>query len=620
MCGIAGYFAGTPRDEDAVARMLDVIRHRGPDDRSEYRFENYHVGMCRLAINDPARGQQPLYNRSRRVVVMYNGEIYNSPQLRSALEARGYEFRTGCDGEVICHLYDEYGEDVFGHLDGMFAIALWDENRRCLLLARDMAGEKPLHYAQIDAGKGVVFASEIKAIRRFDGLTLSLNRQALWDFPTFLWIPEPETVYTEVKALERGHLLKVDASSTTLSRYCCHLNLGPDSTLDDRQVVEETRRVVDRAIHSRLLSDVPIGSFLSGGLDSSIVATIATQALGNIDTFSVAFDKLADPYHGMADESEAAAAYARCLGSHHHTIHVTGTLFREALGRFCYYGDQPFAVSSGLGILAVAEAAHKAGIKVLLSGDCADECFGGYSWYFHLPVGATKQNNTFEQRPVSYQNFGLAENERLALMAGYSAQQRAWAWHYYAHEKEKAQLFPAEWREGLQSSLRHFAAFNGAAEWMPDCYIEQDRAFYLPNEMLRKLDRMTMAHSIEGRVPFAAPAVLAHAKRLSYSQMVRGTSLKWALRQAYADVLPADIVERPKHGFNVPIDHWLKGEWHDLLEATFSPSSMLHKLGMLNANAAQSAEQMLHDPERLNGHSLFCYIVLNRWLEEMPCQ
>lgn len=619
MCAIAGYLSSKLRGPKAVANMLAALHHRGPDESSEYHFGSYHVGMCRLAIIDQAQGSQPLFNTTRKVVVMYNGEIYNSPQLRARLEEKGYCFRTRSDGEVICHLYDEYGEELFGYLDGMFAIALWDETRRILLLARDHAGEKPLYYGQLDGGQGLVFASEIKALRRFEGLNLTLDRQAIWDYPTFLWIPEPSTIYQEINSIPRGNRLKVDENGINMSRYRMRLETGPIDPLDDREVVSETRRVVDEAVRSRLLSDVPVGSFLSGGLDSSIVATLATRELGPIDTFSVAFEKIDDPYHGSSDESEEAANYARKLGSRHHTIRVTADSFRKSLDLFCYHGDQPFAVSSGLGILSVGEAAREAGIKVLLSGDCADECFGGYSWYSHLPLTTRTMSdlgNEGDNCSVSFQNFGLTQEERLQKLAVYSAHQRAWAWHYYADENEKHALFCADWQLGLRSSLRHFAAFDAAQEWEPLQYVAQDRNFYLPNEMLTKLDRMTMAYSVEGRVPFAAPAVLAHAARLTYSQMVRGKSLKWALRQAYSDVLPADIIDRPKHGFNVPIDYWLKGEWHDLLEEAFSPGSALHVNGIVAPDAASVAERMLADPKRLNGHTLFCFIVLNRWLEK----
>jgi asparagine synthase (glutamine-hydrolysing) len=615
MCGIAGYLSRKSLNEKTISRMLEAIRHRGPDESSEYHFDNYHVGMTRLAINDSAHGSQPLRNGNRKVVVMYNGEIYNSPQLREQLEAKGYSFRTRSDGEVICHLYDEYKENLFGLLDGMFAIALWDESCRTLLLARDSMGEKPLYYSKLKSGD-VVFASEIKAFRYFEGIDLTLNRQALWDYPTFLWIPEPATVYNEIAAIPRKHFLKVTSDSINLIHYELQLNNESLSPLDDNEAIVETRRIVDEAVRSRLLADVPIGSFLSGGLDSSIVTALAIRELGAIDTFSVSFDKIADPYHGVSDESEAAASFAQKLGSNHHTIRVTANSFRESLDHFCFNGDQPFAVSSGLGVLAVAKEAKKNDIKVLLSGDCADELFGGYSWYSKLELPISSGQNLFDQGVISYQNFGLTEYERLNFLAGYTAQQRAWAWHYYADEREKGAIFSREWQEGLSSSLRFFSNFDLADKWEPIQYVLQDRDFYLPNEMLRKLDRMTMAYSVEGRVPFAAPAVVRHAKRLNYSQMVRGESLKWVLRKAYADILPQEIIDRPKHGFNVPIDHWLQNEWHDLFKETFSPESALYKHGMLSEHAYTVAQNMLRDKERLNGHTLFCFMTLNRWLEK----
>lgn len=618
MCGIAGYLSYTRTYPGFLERMLESIAHRGPDARSEYHDGPYSAGMCRLAINDIQHGGQPLFNYDRTVSLLYNGEIYNSPQLRQELEQKGYQFRTHSDGEVICHLYDECGDELFERLDGMFAIALWDSRRKRLLLARDLAGEKPLYYAKLGQG-GIVFASEIKAIRQFPDLNLSLNRQAIWDFPTFLWIPEPDTIFNEVKAIPRGHILSLDRGGISLLKYQNKFNLAPLSQTDS-SIIQETRRVVSEAVKSRLLSDVPVGSFLSGGLDSSIIATLATKELGSIDTFSVGFESVSDPYHGTSDESELAAIYAKKLGSRHHTIRVTATSFRNDLDQFSHYADQPFGVSSGLGVLAVARAARDAGIKVLLSGDCADECFGGYSWYSYLYGGGARGETsscTSEpySKPVSFQNFGMDLAKRLKILAAYDAPTRAWAWHYYAHESEKAALFSKEFQNGLASSLRYFQAFDPSPDWPPEAFIAQDRDFYMPQEMLRKVDRMTMAYSVEGRVPFAAPIVLSHAAKLSYANMVRGNILKWPLRQAFSDILPAEVTERSKHGFNVPIDHWLKGEWSDLVDEAFCEGSALRRHGLVDAGAKNVAKDMLLDPTRLNGHTIFCYIMLNRWLE-----
>ncbi len=614
MCGIAGFFNHLPSSQPepkTLDRMLDSILHRGPDSRGKFSSHGYHAGMVRLSINDLHSGDQPLFNRDRSVALLYNGEIYNSPALRKDLEAKGYVFKTHSDGEVICHLYEEMGERLFEKLDGMFAAALWIEKENKLILARDLPGEKPLYYSELP-GNQIVFASEIKALLRFPGLDRTLNTQAIWDFPTFLWIPQPATVFKSVKSLPRGHLLVCTEKTISLKPYANLFERADASPLSDEDAVAETRQVVSQAIESRLLSDVPVGSFLSGGLDSSIVATVARKHLSTLHTFTIGFEDLSDPYHGKADESQDAEWYARKLGTIHKTVRITANEFREDLKRFCIHGDQPFSVSSGLGILSVARAAREAGVKVLLSGDGADEAFGGYSWYEQLPLKTTALNTD----QVSMQDFGLPLETRLKKLSGYPAPFRAWAWHYYASEAEKKTLFHPDLFAESRPSSRHFEAWNPSPEWTPEQFIAQDRDFYFTNEMLQKLDRMTMAFSVEGRVPFAAPSVTAHARRLRYNQMVRGGTLKWALRQAFSDVLPAEVSQRPKHGFNVPIDHWIKNEWSDLFEQTFSKDSSLARHGLLHPQAMNTARAMRDNPKRLNGHSLFSLIMLNQWLDE----
>jgi len=617
VCGIAGYRYSGGVEPSVLHSMVNALYHRGPDSEGYYKTPVYSAGMRRLSINDLEGGEQPLFNEDKSVVLLYNGEIYNSPQLRRALEKRGHRFRTSSDGEVICHLYSEYGEDLFEKLDGMFAAALWVEKEQKLILARDIPGEKPLYYSKLSETE-LVFGSEIKSLLQFPGWDRSLNYQALWDFTTFLWVPEPETAYKSVMALPRGHILVVDAKGIHTRSYANKFN-QEDIEFDDNSVIEETRRVVTESIESRLLSDVPIGCFLSGGLDSSIVSAVVAKSVPQFTTFTIGFENVDDPYHGGgADESKYAEEFARHLGAEHHNIRVTSDDFRQSLVDFCTHGDQPFSVSSGLGILAIAKAAHEAGIKVLLSGDGADECFGGYSWYFHLQnsIKANKISTHDEDGCISFQNFGVTLEERLAILNGYSPQKRAWAWHYYASEHEKSQLFSPEYFESVSSSLRFFSDFNPGNEWKAEDFIKQDRKFYFPYEMLRKVDRMTMAYSVEGRVPFAAPAVLAHADKLRYSHLVRGKDLKWVLRKAFSHILPQAIYSRPKHGFNVPIDHWLRGEWADMLETAFAHDSAMMKLGLIHRKSRDIALKMLSNPVRLNGHTIFSFVMLNMWLEE----
>lgn len=614
MCGIAGYKSNNRHDEPVIRRMVGALVHRGPDSEGYYSSGQYTAGMRRLEINDLETGNQPLFNADRGVVLFYNGEIYNSPQLRSDLESKGYRFRTHCDGEVICHMYDEHKEGLFEKLDGMFAVALWVEKEKKLILARDIPGEKPLYYARLP-GNGIVFSSEIKSIKHFPGLDLGLDLQSVWDFPTFLWIPEPQTIYRSVKALMPGHMIIAGESGVAIRRYENRFNSCANPATVD-QVIGDVRDVVEKAVKSRLLSDVPVGSFLSSGLDSSIVTTIASRNMPNFSTFTIGFEDLSDPYHGSADESSHAEAYAKKLGTRHRTIRVTHKDFLDSLETFCKYGDQPFAVSSGLGLLAVAKAAREDGVKVLLSGDGADESFGGYSWYSYLlsPEECRPDRDTASD-DMSFQSFGIELESRLKVMARYRPQVMAWAWHYYASEDEKARMFSKDMFAGMGSSIRFFSQFKSGDSWKKEDYIKQDRQFYLPNEMLKKVDRMTMAYSIEGRAPFVAPGVLACADSLKYDHLIKGQELKWVLRRAFEDMLPSEIINRPKHGFNVPIDHWLKGGWAPLLRKAFSSDSALSRMGLIGPEAGKIANLMLADKKRLNGHTLFTYIMLNMWLE-----
>ena len=608
MCGIVGVLGSISSRESCIQIMLRSLVHRGPDQQGTYYDDHFSGGMQRLAINGLDDGAQPLYNKDKSVILFYNGEIYNSKQVKKELIAQGVSFRTHSDGEVIAHLYDQIGVRLFEKIDGMFALSIWDSKRKKLILSRDGPGEKPLYYTKLPSGQ-ILYASEVKALRSVPQLKLTLDHQSLWDFPTFLWIPEPQTAFCEIKAIPRGQYMTIENNNVNFYSYKNNIVLPDFDANDDQEVIRVVRETVEQSVKSRLLAEVPIGSFLSGGLDSSIVATIAAQELTQLDTFTISFKDVHDPYHGRSDESDAAAKTAKFIGSNHHNIEVTAESFRKNLDDFCYFGDQPFGVSSGLGILSIASAARDNNIKVLLTGDGADECFGGYSWYAHL---ANMKNNNLilSDDPVSFQNVGMSIEKRLSIMNSMSFKEKAWAFHYYAHEAEKNSLFSREFSENTKTSLRLFDDNE-----LPEDFIRHDRNFYFPNEMLRKVDRMSMAFSVEGRTPFASPSVLALSNKLSIKHMIRGNELKWALRRAFEDILPQDVISRPKHGFNVPIDHWLKNQWSDLIDETFSSESALAKHRFLAPNACKIAKNMINDHKRLNGHTIFCFVMLNKWLE-----
>ena len=614
MCGIAGAFSIRRKlHRDVLGRMLQRLLHRGPDSSGYHSSGPFLAGMRRLKINDLETGDQPLFNASKSVALLYNGEIYNSPDLRRQLESKGVAFRTRSDGEVICHLYDRVGETCFGLLDGMFAAALWDEKEQKLILARDLPGEKPLYYAELP--DGVAFASDISSLALFPELDLRLNRRAVWDFLTFSWIPEPETIYRGIKALLPGQMLVVTASGTRLQHFenrLCAPSLDKDAP--DEEVLAVVRETVVQSIRSRLLSDVPVGSFLSGGLDSSIVASVASKEIPKLKTFTIGFDDKEDLYHGNADESAQAEEFARRLGTEHHTIRVASKDFRELISPFVHYSGQPLAVSSALGIYSIASVARAQGIRVLLSGDGADEAFGGYSWYPHFAPNAGCRAETLDD--VSFLSLDRSTKERVTIVSSYSGPLQAWAWHYYASEREKESIFSTDLAQEALSSIRWFEAYQPRGEgWTPEEFIRQDRKFYFVNEMLQKVDRMTMACSVEGRPPFAAPRVTALAEQLRMKHFVRDGQLKWALRSAFSNDLPAAIVSRPKHGFNVPLDYWFRTEWADLVEEALCPASALSRHGLIKKDALEFVRRLLNEKRRIAGHTVFALVILNRWLE-----
>lgn len=616
MCGIAGIFkkSGNISNED-VLRMVTSLYNRGPDDAG-YFLENiqFKAGMRRLSIVDIDHGIQPFKNLINNDIVFYNGEIYNYRDLRRELEVDGIHFKTNCDGEVITHLYTKYGIDLFQKLDGMFAVAIWDSKKEVLILARDFPGEKPLYYSELDNGIGLAFSSDISSLISCKEVSRTLDYQAIWDFPTYLWVPEPSTIYKNVKALMPGGIITVGKNGILHSSFKDKIVRPSYEFKNEVEALQSVRSVVIQAVTSRMMGDVPMGAFLSGGLDSSIICAVASKINPELQTFCASFEDIDDPYHGSADESKEAARFASELNLKHTNIQTTATSFKNLLPAFIKASGQPYAVSSGLGILAISKVAKERGVKVLLSGDGADEAFGGYSWYSSLANISQNIDAGKEKTLNQYDRFidipgNLIERER--IIQKYPPEVRAWALHYYASEFEKIQLFNPNL--SLENSLRYFSLDRFSN---PIDYINSDRNYYFPNEMLTKVDRMTMANSVEGRAPFASPSVQFFAENLPFNMLVKGSTLKWCLRQAFSDILPGHIIERKKHGFNVPIDYWLKGEWRDIFRHSFSNDSALFKHGIIRKDAGIYAEQLLNN-NNVNGHVLFSFIILNMWMESI---
>jgi len=614
MCGIVGLFGSNLIQMD-LGSALRTFHHRGPDQEFFHASKNFSVAANRLAINDVLGGRQPFFGSSESIVAVYNGEIYNHTELRKNLKQKNVLVPNQVDGAVIPYLYEQYGENFIDLLDGMYAIALFDLKKKKLLLSRDIAGEKPLYYS-ITSDK-VHFASHLPAFRCLLKTKLNLNYQAIWDLVSFLWIPEPATIYKEVFAIMPGETITFNLNCTANTQVRKYTKNSSFPT-DPHEATQYLLGALERNIESCLMSDVPIGTFLSGGLDSSIVTTIAAGFNSELDTYSVSFENSDDPYHGYLDEGPFARELSGKLGTKHHEIHMSSNLARDLLDDFIQKAGQPFAVSSGLGILAISQVARQNGTKVLLSGDGADELFGGYSWYLQLKDIFDQRINLKSRSPLSktMQDIGINLKDRNSLIAQYSDEDLLFALHYYGTEEEKKQLFKKEFFNDnlLETSSRILKSQDDSVLTI-DSVLDSDREIYLPQEMLRKVDLFTMASSVEGRVPFVRKEIFEISKNLRFSQLVENENLKAFLKKSINSILPPEVVTRQKHGFNFPIDKWLVSDWIDLVNETFSPSSLIFTLGIIDENSLRIANEMLASKSKLNGHTIFSMIVLERFLQ-----
>jgi len=559
MCGIAGIvnLEGGPVDPGEVRRMCDVMRHRGPDDEGVYLDDCAGLGMRRLSIIDLETGRQPIHNEDRTVWVVLNGEIYNFRDLRRDLQSRGHAFSTLTDTETIVHLYEEYGDRCVDHLRGMFAFALWDEKQRRLLLARDRLGVKPLYYAEI-AGR-LVFASELKALLELPYVEPEINWRAASHLFTFLTTPASDSIVQGVRKLPAGHLLAATPGRGPRVFPYWDVRFEPDHGRSAGDLAEELRALVDESVRLRLVSDVPLGAFLSGGLDSSaIVASMARQQSGPVKTFTIGFKDQA------FDESAHARRIARQFGTEHHELVLEPEVI-DSVEDIAWHLDEPFGDSSAIPTYMVSKlaAGH---VKVVLSGDGGDELFAGYDKYtvearrraFRLPGPARRiVGAAAALLPPGMKGRNFLRN--LAL----DGPQRYLDESTLFRPDDKERLFQPEvlgrmaggdpWSEELEYLARAGGHWLSAARYM-------DLKAYLPLDILTKVDRMSMAHSLEAREPLLDHRLVEFAATIPPGMMLRGGTTKWIFKEAMRGILPDDIIDRRKHGFAVPLGRWFRGK------------------------------------------------------------
>jgi asparagine synthase (glutamine-hydrolysing) len=582
MCGIAGFVerrsAAEPFSPDQqlalVRRMCDVIRHRGPDDEGVFTDEGVALGMRRLSIIDLATGRQPIHNEDATIWIVFNGEIYNFRELRRELEALGHRFSTSTDTEAIVHAYEQWGDAAIGRLRGMFGLAIWNARTRTLLAARDRIGIKPLYYAE--ANGRLYFGSELKSLLCAPDLPRDLDLDALDHYLSFLYTPRDGSIFKAVRKLPPGHLLTWTDGSLSIRRYW-ELPAEERFPGSEAEAVDQLEGVLSDAVRSHLVSDVPLGAFLSGGIDSSVVVALMARASGaRVKTFSIGFDEPA------FDELEHARAVAAHVGTEHHEFVVKPDaigILDALIGHF----DEPFADSSAIPTWYVSELARRH-VTVVLSGDGGDELFGGYDRYVPHP------------RVVAFDRFSPRAFRRVAAIAAarlpHGARGKNFLRHvarddrgryldairFFARDEKTSLLSPDVQRvlapvDPEARLARHFARFGGLP-W-PSQMMRFDAETYLPEDVLTKVDRMSMAHSIESRVPLLDNEVLRFAASLPAAVKIKNGRRKHVLKEVAARLLPPSILDRKKQGFGVPLGVWFRGNLRELFADTLlSPACL----------------------------------------------
>jgi len=617
ICGIVSFHSDTPADPSILWRMNQSLRHRGPDDEGYYQDNQIALAMRRLSIIDLHTGQQPISNEFGNVWVVYNGEIYNFKDVRAELEQRGHIFKTQTDTEVIVHAYEEYGDACVKYLNGMFAIALWDSPRQKLFLARDRLGIKPLYYwAGPDT---LVFGSELKALIPHPDVPRRINLAALDLFLGLEYVPAPYTIYENVFKLLPGHTLVVQNGRLEINQYW-EVPYQPVSQ-SEAECTEILSNLINESVRIRLVSDVPLGAFLSGGIDSSTIVGYMSQNMSEpVQTFSIGFED--DTYN----ELPYAETVARHFGTSHH-VEVLKPDYASLAEKLVCQHDEPFADTSIFPTFLVSEVASRK-VKVVLSGDGGDELFAGYDTY-----RAERMNryyrflpNAIRERilpkfadwiPPQPAKKGMINKVKRMVEGGAlnPALQHA-RWMIFLNSTEKESLYGSDLRATLQDQItsEFFSGYFEKASRFDRLAQQQyvDLKTYLADDILTKVDRMSMAVSIEARVPLLDYHIVEFAMNLPPYMKLKGPRTKSILRNAVKDLLPALVLEKPKEGFSIPMKHWLTTSLKPMMLDLLSKDS-LQQHGYFNHQVVAKWMQE-HLQGRVNhSHRLWALMVFEMW-------
>jgi len=632
MCGICGTAiieTGEPVSRTLLSAMCASIVHRGPDDEGIFVSNGIGLGARRLSIIDIEGGHQPLSNEDGSVWVAHNGEIYNFPEIRTELLARGHTFRTRTDTETIVHCYEEWGELCVQKFQGMFAFAIWDERKKLLLIARDRMGIKPLYYTAIgDKDRTLVFGSELKAILVHPKVGRALEPRAVDFYLTFEYIPEPFSIFRNIHKLPAGAFLVYKGGEVRIERYWdvdTHDTEGSETgsaTLASMQ--DELYERLKESVKARLISDVPLGAFLSGGIDSSaIVGLMHELGVSPIKTFSIGFE----------DSSYNELAHARRISQKFHTDHEEFILKPHALDlteKLVHHLDEPFGDFSIFPTYLVSKMAREH-VKVILSGDGGDEIFGGYEHYqaqklSRLPLVSllSKPMPSFLRRiPPSPKKKGFWNKlRRYAQGFEHPQELRHLRWMMFLNQKEREDLY----HENLRNELGKIEPFHTIPP-LENLYRRLDRfddisgelyldlKSYLVDDILVKVDRMSMATSLETRVPLIDHKVVEFAFRLPGPFKLRGLNTKWIFKKTMERLLPHQNIYRSKEGFSIPIKHWLCNELKELMLHYLS-ENRIRKAGLFNFGPIQHRIKKHLEGKENYSHQLWALLVFEIWREQ----
>jgi asparagine synthase (glutamine-hydrolysing) len=623
MCGIVGFVnnGGRAADRGVLEGMNRCIEHRGPDEDGFYVNENVGLAMRRLAIIDLAGGQQPIPNEDRTKWIVFNGEIYNYRELREGLIARGHKLYTNSDTEAIVHLYDEYGVDFLQHLRGMFAIAIWDDVDKSLFLARDRVGKKPILYSHQPNGD-LIFGSEFTALLKHPSVGREVDHAAIDSYMSYLCVPAPQTAFKQIRKLEPGHWLKWKVGEIETRRYWLP-DFSKKIKISETEAIEETTRILRESTKMRMISEVPLGAFLSGGVDSSAVVALMAEASSTpVKTFSIGFEEQ------DFSELKYAKLVANHVGAEYNEFIVRPNAL-EVLPTLVEHYGEPYADSSAIPTYYVARETRKH-VTVALNGDGGDESFAGYERYMAMeiaehykripsavrraliegPINMLPSSEMKKSRVRDVQRFFTSANEDVLP--------RYHRWMSTFKPAVRAEMYTAEFKASLNGSNpagvlgQWFEKAKGLG--VLDSTLLADQMTYLPNDLLVKVDIATMANSLEARSPFLDHKMIEFAASLPENLKMSRFRTKSLLKKVAAKLVPPEVIYRRKMGFGVPVGNWMRGEMKDFVRGVLLSETAL-KRGVVKPEIIQKYVSEHTNGEQDHAFQVWTLLMLELWYQ-----